>query len=1024
MYYRGEGDENNFHNTEVSRLRASEDFAAGNFSEQQNLDYNSEMNSRREAENRPILLNDQPVNRNGEPIRESFWRGQGREDNNIGKKRRGFFSGKIGKFGPAFLIIAALFGGGGIAFLSSSMGPFALVSNALDQFNVMRTAMNRRSTYFMRFQMDETLNTSLTNKRFGIFSSEKFKISNKMQKKLAKQNIDYKEDASGARYLVYTNQDTGEVTPIVANEKDLSKLNGVEITNADGKPATKGVMLLDAALEADGDFFTAHQSATKTIKGHIVGWFESLTESFHSRIGNKRNKFSGTTDETSDEDIINKAKSEGMSEDMDDSKGRTGEIEEDTEIVRDADGNIEYEEDGVTPKTRTTETQKPYTDSDSASSGAQATQVESALKTKAQKAAAAFASKVNVLQMGQGLACGAISILNVLNLAITAVQVAKTLNFVTGMLEAVQRTQIGDGGSEMMTYFNAFSVPKESEVWSSDPTNTTVTESDITSGAWNNSTTSIQTTVVGEKSTMATPAYNKVFGGPDVDPSDPQVEKFNRDYAAKYSLGASGNGALATFGSFLSSAFSGQSATVAYEACLYSGMALSVVSAVAGVAVAILSGGISVLFEGFAKAAAIAALVTVVSVVISAIVPKVAQFLAKDLIGDLGGEDSANAMLSGFNIYMGKSMESNSGAVGGEEAVLAMYGATQEVLAEDARYDRLTRSPLDPTSKYTFVGSIVHSLIPIGNMLSGNSFVSAVGQAMSTVGSSALSLLPMANAAGRETWYDLGLNHDCPNLKGLNLVGDAYCNPWYTSDLSTMAMNPYEVVQAAGDENFKEGDDENPAIKEDSDLGKYIVACTLRDAQYGVKDAAVQSWIESPTDSGMANALINGAVGLIPVVGDIANIAQGASEAANIKWNTGQACIQDESVNPDWSKNKYYQRYIEDQTLMEASGIIDKSQVTAFVENYYKENPIDNSLEGVIARYSGMTKEEASNTIALAEYITLLGEYDPTTLYPTPVEENVVEISIEQPMFNEEYIEVASVKYVVYADLRGRTQYV
>ena len=558
VYYRGEGDENTFHDATVRQLRYLEAAASGDFTEQEQKDASGQLASQRTVENRPVRANmvgDGDASESG-----GFWRGHGRTSGDSaqgkGRGRRGILGGKAAKFGPATLILTALFGVGGVAFLGASMGPFALVGNALDQFNVMRTAMNRRSTYFTRFQMDETLNTSLTNKRFGIFSSEKFKISNRMQNRLKQHNIEYMEEPSTrTRYLVYTNPDSGEVTPIVANSKDLSSLDGVEIHNGEGKIATKNVILLDDILEADSSFFTAHQSATKTVKGHIVGWFESLTESFHSRIKNTRNKFKGTTDETSDDDVINKAKSEGLSEDMDDAKGKTGQLDESEEYELDEDGKIKYEDDGVTPKKKTVTTEIPYTDSDSAGNGSDVAKVESAVKTKVEKAAAAAGARINVLQSVTGLGCAAVSVLNSLNLAITAVQVAKTLNFVTGALEAIQRTQIGDGGSEMMTYFNAFSKPKENEVWTGSGGQTSVSEAEIKSGSWrNSSTTTIEKNVISDKSTMASTAYNKVFGGPDVDPDDPGVAKFNRDYAAKYALGESG------FGAFLSSAFSGKSA--------------------------------------------------------------------------------------------------------------------------------------------------------------------------------------------------------------------------------------------------------------------------------------------------------------------------------------------------------------------------------------------------------------------------------------------------------------------------------
>ena len=54
------------------------------------------------------------------------------------------------------------------------------------------------------------------------------------------------------------------------------------------------------------------------------------------------------------------------------------------------------------------------------------------------------------------------------------------------------------------------------------------------------------------------------------------------------------------------------------------------------------------------------------------------------------------------------------------------------------------------------------------------------------------------------------------------------------------------------------------------------------------------------------------------------------------------------------------------QRLLENMGLIEKSSVTAYLEEYYEKHPLDNSYEGVLARRSGLTKE---NVIALLNYV-------------------------------------------------------
>jgi hypothetical protein len=98
----------------------------------------------------------------------------------------------------------------------------------------------------------------------------------------------------------------------------------------------------------------------------------------------------------------------------------------------------------------------------------------------------------------------------------------------------------------------------------------------------------------------------------------------------------------------------------------------------------------------------------------------------------------------------------------------------------------------------------------------------------------------------------------------------------------------------------------------------------------------------------------------------------------------------------DWSENKYYQRFIEDQRLAENMGVVEKSSVTAFLEDYYKEHPIDDSYEGVLARRSGLTKDQVIATLDVMEAIAFSQNYNPDGYAPVLYEEPTPErISME-----------------------------
>ena len=117
-----------------------------------------------------------------------------------------------------------------------------------------------------------------------------------------------------------------------------------------------------------------------------------------------------------------------------------------------------------------------------------------------------------------------------------------------------------------------------------------------------------------------------------------------------------------------------------------------------------------------------------------------------------------------------------------------------------------------------------------------------------------------------------------------------------------------------------------------------------------------------------------------------------------------------------WDEAKYYQRFIEDQRLLESEGKVAKSSVTVALEHYYEKNPIDDSLEGVLAHYSGMSKEMVAATLDTIEAIVWIADYDPNGLYPVKNQESFREEDGNESENNqyrdmEEYISASRVIY-------------
>ena len=63
-------------------------------------------------------------------------------------------------------------------------------------------------------------------------------------------------------------------------------------------------------------------------------------------------------------------------------------------------------------------------------------------------------------------------------------------------------------------------------------------------------------------------------------------------------------------------------------------------------------------------------------------------------------------------------------------------------------------------------------------------------------------------------------------------------------------------------------------------------------------------------------------------------------------------------------------------------GLVEKSSVTAYLEEYYEKHPLDNSYEGILARRSGLTKEQVVAYLDKLDYLAKVVDYDPTNKAP------------------------------------------
>ena len=893
-------------------------------------------------------------------LEQSLYRSNNKKDDKKQKQKR-----KFKKYSPLAAVLGILITI--IVVLSSStvLAPFGLVANGLEQFNTLRTSMNTRSSYIMPRMLHGGLNSKITSKGLFGLGSEKFKISDSMSKKLAKNGIKYIEttgtDGKPLNLLYYENGPDGKPMAVAAYDGDKTRipdsidLPSTEVDAQGNHTSTKveidsnNKMNFNDAMSKEKGFFKAEEKSTRTLKGHIAGWFDSIAEKVDTMLGNHgRNRQGSTQKGASDEEIQKNAEADGLKEEAENAKSEAQVEEEDPDNP---------DETKTTPVDDGPDEIKPGMDTESA---------RKALSSRAKKAAAAV-GKASAVTTAVGYACTLMKVINTISQTVGALQRAHILNYTTGFLEVVDKAKSGDSSTELHYYMNGLNQRGPTRDMKGD-----IIPGKESSSAW------------------MSDAILQFFSNGElkVKSSDPAAKKYNSELAMQQAVFHSDEvdssdlgGATMSLGSVLSKA-SGSLNT--YKGCVaiqLTGDVLGVFSGVLEVVAAIASGGVSEIVRniasGFISMAQAAAITAAVGGIISFIVPTISKTLSKNLIKNMVGEDAGYAINSGFNMYAGKQQQTSSGLPATQESLLAQYEENEKVIASESRYARETKSPLDITSPYTFLGSIMNTLIPVASTI--GSPLQTVSKISSVVGSSVKSLMPTASADGMSK-IKTSINKNCPSANAFNkpLAMDAFCNHYITSDYSTIRISPDEIIDKVGRDNLdidnikEDVNNGNPEIKDGSNLAKWTLSCAVRESHFGVADSNIAQALSGgglSVGKGAIKNITGAVIGSLPLIGSIAQGVLDKSEAANVGWTTGENCLSEES--------KYFSRYSEDQRVFESAGLIDKSSVTAYLDRYYEKHPLDFTDSGIVARYTGMTKDQAEVALGLIEYNQYLAQYHP-----------------------------------------------
>lgn len=467
--------------------------------------------------------------------------------------------------------------------------------------------------------------------------------------------------------------------------------------------------------------------------------------------------------------------------------------------------------------------------------------------------------------------------------------------------------------------------------------------------------------------------------------------------------------------------------------------AVDILTPIVMVGVTIASGGTltlaSAVFTPAKKLLEKAILSVIGGIVVNFAISGVYQFAIKLLANELtnqaesplgipGGEEAFAAIstVGSMNSRL------NSGLTLGTEKQIGQYSKVySDVLAKDAELDRYNHSPFDTSSKNTFLGSIAYSLLP----LQTSRKFSTVSSIMQTTSASLASLTNSTYAADStspaQAQY-MNMFGDCPNLESIGVKGDIYCNPIMISSIDTLHLNPNDSTYADLINSNLECQGDNCSVKADGNLARYIAFCVERTSPFGVIDASISQQLQT------GNTIINA----VPYVGDIAQIMDATNVEYNNAWADGTMCG---GSSPLWdSEIKYYQRYVEDQRILDQLHAYDdagnsanvQNPVTAFREQYRAEHPLDNSDAGYLARVSGISKDDAELLLDIVAYYNFVENYDASTRIAMDGDTTSlksgekVALSLQQ---NKLHIEsedapeptILAQHYIIYADVRNRS---
>ena len=357
-----------------------------------------------------------------------------------------------------------------------------------------------------------------------------------------------------------------------------------------------------------------------------------------------------------------------------------------------------------------------------------------------------------------------------------------------------------------------------------------------------------------------------------------------------------------------------------------------------------------------------------------------------------------------INMHVIGAMPSNA------ETIAAYHQEVEEVMARKAEAERATLSPFDISSPNTFMGSIVHNLasVMLGSFGSTKTAFSAVGSVGGAAGTAIANLTDSATADSSDDEYTTMSGLGCETVQTAGgIEGDLYCTSHNTVSTGYMANTQSAWDSVIDEEGYK--DFTLLAMERYATVGvKNSEVCETYNNLHGSLSSKIGSFFKKMFDAYEVCEI---------KTDDNDNITDPDELEKLAIYNGAKYSFGSEGSD----KNELYSGYAMYQEVRKL--LTGEETTTAKIKDeYYAKYPKDNSAAGVIARRSGLTKDEALIALGYADYLNVIANYDATDRYlfngPLIVVEQPILISHEQKIAEDLY--AWRQKETEYADVRNR----